>query len=56
MSERIFENIKPFKFSDLNGKTLKIFTGSDSGVTTTVGKDVETGVIYVLAAEMEAVE
>ena len=53
MSSPLFDNIKPFKFSDLNGKTLKIFTGTDSGVTTTIGKDVETGVMYVLKCEKE---
>jgi len=51
MNKPLFDNIPTFKFSELNGKTLKIFSATDSGVTTTVGRDIETGKIYVLKYE-----
>jgi hypothetical protein len=51
MSKPLFDNIPTFNFSELNGKTLKIYSGTDSGVTTTIGRDIETGKIYVLKCE-----
>jgi hypothetical protein len=52
-SDKVFNfPIKPFKFSDLNGKTLRIFSAQDvtdkSTTTVTVGIDIHDGNMYVL--------
>ena len=50
--------IKPFRLSDLSGKTVKIESATDYGrngdltVTTTVAYDVEEGKVYVLGSEV----
>jgi hypothetical protein len=50
--------IKPFKMSELNGKTLSVYSDSDSAegvtVTTTVAIDVTDGKMYVLESEVIA--
>lgn len=52
--------VKTFTMSDLSGKTIEIFSGSDyaNGMSTTVtmGRDVKTGVIYVLDSKTEVNE
>jgi hypothetical protein len=52
-SDKVFNfPIKPFKFSDLNGKTLRIYSAQDvtdkSTTTVTVGIDIHDGNMYVL--------
>jgi hypothetical protein len=52
-SDKVFNfPIKPFKFSDLNGKTLRIYSAQDVTdeltVTVTVGIDIHDGKMYVL--------
>lgn len=50
--------IKPFEWTELHNKTLKIYVGKDrsSGIdytcVTTIGKDIETGKAYVLNNEI----
>jgi len=48
-----------FKWSDLDGKTLKIKVGEDVGdvikITSVMGQDVETGEQYLLISETEKV-
>jgi hypothetical protein len=49
--------IKPFKFSDLNGKTLRIYSAQDVTdeltMTVTVGIDIHDGKMYVLDSMAE---
>jgi hypothetical protein len=57
LDERTMPDIKAFKMSDLNGKTLRIYSSSDSEngitVTTTVGIDDASGKMYVLESELK---
>lgn len=43
-----FSSIKTYELSDLHGKQLRIYSGIDSGITTTIGVDVNSGHVYVL--------
>ena len=55
MSEdkKIFDRITTFRWAELEGKTLEIVVSRDSGFITVGGKDVKTGVLYVLHCKKE---
>ena len=44
----LITSIPTFNSKDLHGKTLLMFYTEDSGIGILVGKDTDTGVIYVL--------
>ncbi len=41
--------IKPFNIQELDGKTLKIIITEDENLILIAGKDIDTGVIYVIS-------
>ncbi|WP_343224452.1 dUTP diphosphatase [Paenibacillus sp. ACRRX] len=52
----VFEKITRFDDSDLNGKTLEMYYTKCGGMVLLAGRDVETGVIYVIRLEKEVRE
>jgi len=52
----VFERIPTFKWAELGGKTLEIVVSRDSGFITIGGRDIKTGVMYVLKCEAEGDE
>lgn len=55
---QVFENIKTFEWEDLEGKTLNIHmstdlsNGTDYTCKTAYGKDIKTGIKYILNIEI----
>jgi hypothetical protein len=52
--EQLFnpEDIKTFNPKELDNKTLHIKTIQNEGVTIVAGKDMETGIVYVLSTKI----
>jgi len=53
---KVFKDIQPLDYSDLDGKTVKLHW-ADNGVSQTlIAQDVGTKVIYVILSTMEVSE
>lgn len=47
----LLDNFKPLSYEGLDGKTLELGVNNDSDGLTVAGRDIETGVLYVLVSE-----
>ncbi len=55
MSNNMFkkEDMKIYNPMDLNGKTLKILVSESEEVTVITGKDIDSGMIYILSTKFK---
>ena len=52
-NKNLFNDIKPYDYSELNGKTLQISVVDDEELFVMSGKDVESDKIYILQYEVK---
>lgn len=44
----LYKPIKPFKLTELSGRTLRIYVAHDNGVSVVAGRDLDNGCVYIL--------
>lgn len=52
-NKNLFNDIKPYDYSELNGKTLQISVVDDEELFVMFGKDIESDKVYILNYEVK---